>query len=292
MTKFVLNDETKINSYGFRVLNAGISLSRFLQNPVMLDEHQNSTASVIGRWKNITVTGHQLTAETDFDTNDIKSETIAGKVKRGFVKGASMGIVFDPKNMKLAKDGVYELTVCELYEASICAIPSNENALSLYAQDGKRLDESQIKLQLSFLKKLNSMDLLNALIELLGLPTESTEQNVIDAVKTLVEDKQATDTKKVEQMLDLAVSEFNLNATEKDFWRNAATRDFNTVEKILLDPSKKRIYLSKMVNNISKGEDRTKWSLDDYRKNAPKELEANPDLFNRLLLQEKIKDNQ
>ena len=86
--KFILNDETKVNQYGFRVKNLGLRLGRFLDNPVVLDNHGNE--AVIGRWENIQIEGNLLTAEAVFDDKDENAKTIAGKVERGFIKGASI----------------------------------------------------------------------------------------------------------------------------------------------------------------------------------------------------------
>ncbi len=290
MARFVLNDEKKVNSYGFRILNAGIDLTRFNGNPIMLNQHENSTSSVVGRWKDIQIVDGKLTAESEFDNEDAEAKALAGKVERGFIKGASMGVSFNHNDMKLAKDGIYELTRCQLFEASICAIPSNENALSLFAQDGHRLDKNEITLQLSHFKKFTGMYFLTQLIEILGLPNEANENGVLEAVKTLVDSQSTEKEKKIQQMLELAVTEYNLDAPDVEFWREAAVKDFDRVESMLLAPAKKRIYLSKMVNNTHKdGEHRLSWTLEDYRKKDPKALENNPELFKKLFEQENKK---
>src|SRR5690625_2612189 len=90
--KFVLNDETKVNQYGFKVLNAGLDLERFKKNPVILDYHHPNNFGVIGRWEDIQIEGHLLTAKPVFDEEDEYSRRIAGKVKRGFLRGASLGL--------------------------------------------------------------------------------------------------------------------------------------------------------------------------------------------------------
>ena len=144
MPRFILNDQNKQNSYGFTVVTEGISLDRFEQNAVMLDGHYNSNSAVIGKWINIKKENGLLTAEASFDMEDEKAKTIAGKVERGFIKGASMGLSFRRENMKVDSFGNLVLTACEIYEASIVAIPSNAKALIL-KMDGEILDETQIK---------------------------------------------------------------------------------------------------------------------------------------------------
>lgn len=147
MPTFVLTDSNTLNSYRFRVRTEGISLARFRNNPVMLDGHWNSTRSVLGRWDNIRVEGVELKADSVFDEQDPDAAKVKGKVDRGFLKGVSIGITFNRDDMQLQPDGSYLLTKCELLEASIVAIPSNANAIRLYAADTMQLmTDEEVKL--------------------------------------------------------------------------------------------------------------------------------------------------
>jgi len=142
---FVLSDGTVVNSYGFKVATEGIDLSRFLNNPVMLDSHIKTNWAVIGLWENISANLEQdtLLADPVFDTEDPDVAKTAGKVERGFIKGASIGISFDKKDFKHI-DGELVLTKCELVEASIVAIPSNASSLRLYQND-EEMSEDDVK---------------------------------------------------------------------------------------------------------------------------------------------------
>lgn len=141
--KFVLNDETKVNQYGFKVLNAGLDLERFKKNPVILDYHYPNNFGVIGRWEDIQIEGHLLTAKPVFDEEDEHSRRIAGKVKRGFLRGASLGLnPYSLDNIQLnAATQEYELVKSEVLEASIVAIPNNANAIKLYATSEQGMQE-------------------------------------------------------------------------------------------------------------------------------------------------------
>ncbi|SZD72758.1 phage prohead protease, HK97 family [Candidatus Ornithobacterium hominis] len=143
MPRFILNDESKINSYGFRIRTQGISLERFSNNPVMLDGHNPSNLAVIGKWTSFKAENGKLTADTEFDIEDPHANIIAGKVERGLINGASMGISFS-KNDFSYENGELVLNQCELYEASIVAIPSNTNAIRL-RMDDEDLTEMDIK---------------------------------------------------------------------------------------------------------------------------------------------------
>lgn len=194
MPVFILNDENVVNSYGFKIKTEGINLERFDKNPVMLDGHNPSNLSVIGRWKNMKKENGNLTAEFEFDLEDENAKIISGKVERGIIKGVSMGISFSKKDMKL-KDGALVLTKCELLEASIVSIPSNSGALKL-SMDGKPISENEIKnLCLSFqkeeeIKNNQNMKLSIAALTALGLSlssNETTESEIEKAILGLFE---------------------------------------------------------------------------------------------------------
>ena len=131
---FVFNDEAIENSYGFSILTSGIGLSRFENNPVMLDNHWNNTSNVLGSWEKVKKENGLLTGHPVFDNKDKEAKKIAGKVQRGFIKSCSMGISFNREDLKLI-GGKLILTKCELYEVSIVAIPSNANSIRLYVGD-------------------------------------------------------------------------------------------------------------------------------------------------------------
>lgn len=133
---FVFNDEKNKNSYGFLIPTSGISLTRFKKNPMMLDNHNNSTAGVLGKWENLKSQNGILTGEPLFDSEDNNVAVIEGKVNRGFLNSCSMGITFNRENLKIV-NGQLILEKCELYEVSIVAVPSNANSIRLYIDGSK-----------------------------------------------------------------------------------------------------------------------------------------------------------
>lgn len=143
MPRFILNDENVTNSYGFKIKTEGINLKRFKANPVMLDEHNPSNLSVIGKWTEIKAENGKLSAETEFDLDDENAKVIAGKVERDIIKGASMGISFNKEDFTY-ENGELILKRCELLEASIVAIPSNAEALKLM-MNGEEITPTEMK---------------------------------------------------------------------------------------------------------------------------------------------------
>lgn len=209
MPRFILNDGTK-NAHGFRIPTSGINLDRFKRNPVMLDDHYRSTSAVLGKWEDIEVADGILSAKPVFDMEDENAAKIAGKVERGFLNATSMGINFSRDNFRMIEDELV-LEACELFEASIVAVPSNSNALRLY-MDGKLLEENEIEeLCLSFggsdpnPKQISKPNETNMKIQLkpavllsLGFPAGTTEvdQAELEAkINQLSAEKQAAELK-------------------------------------------------------------------------------------------------
>ena len=57
---FVVSDES-VNSYGYTILTAGIDLSRFEKNPIMLLQHDSK--NIIGKWENVRIEDNKLLAD-------------------------------------------------------------------------------------------------------------------------------------------------------------------------------------------------------------------------------------
>lgn len=145
--RFVFNDEKKKNSYGFYILTAGINLARFYLNPVCLNNHLNWTEAVIGNWIDISSEDGLLSGEPAYDegTENLENKETIRKAKAGFIKGCSMGIVFDEADFTKNENGDLILTKCELFEVSLVAVPSNANSVTLYDKSGNKMSENEVK---------------------------------------------------------------------------------------------------------------------------------------------------
>ena len=191
--KIVLCDSTSINSYGFRTDVSGINLKRFKKNPVMLYNHDPE--KVIGKWKNITVTGNRLTAEPVFDASDPFAAEIERKVNDGFIKGCSMGLMIT----QITKTkGVDVATESLLLEASIVSIPSDENALVVYA------DEKQ--------EKKLSINEFNKLFYNMETKEIDNSQLTVDNLQSQLKEKDS-------QIAELSakIAEYEKNEAERQF---------------------------------------------------------------------------
>ncbi|EKY22826.1 HK97 family phage prohead protease [Capnocytophaga sp. oral taxon 326] len=272
MPKFILNDEAVVNSYGFRILTAGIDLTRFKLNPVMLDGHIQSNQNVIGSWKDITLEGGKLLAEPIFDMEDDNAKLIAGKVERGIIKGASMGIMFSKKDLA-NENGDMVLKNCSLFEVSIVAVPSNANALRLQ-MDGKELTEKEInelclsltdktintdnnmKIQLTQLalvalgmsantKELSTDEIESAILALSKSRDELQEKLTLseEQLNAFINKEKAQKAALTIQMLDEAVKSGKITADKRQTFADLAAKDFDLAEATFEAlPTKKKLW--------------------------------------------------
>lgn len=263
MPRFILNDELKTNSYGFKIKTEGINMERFSANPVMLDGHNPSNLSVIGQWKDFETENGKLSADTHFDSEDPNAKAIEGKVERGIIKGASMGISFNKKDFSY-ENGELVLNRCELLEASIVAIPSNANALRLYA-DGELLSDSQVQaLCLSFQKEIefkkenmNKIKLSQLAWIALGFAqttTEASENEISQAVLGLQKAKEEAEAKlqlseeklqayvnkekeakaqAISDLVELSIKQGKITADKKQSFIDLANKDFDLAKSTL-----------------------------------------------------------
>lgn len=183
---FIANDQNEKNSYGFFVDTSGIDLkSRFEQNPICLNNHNNDTQDVLGTWIDIEIKEGKLLMRPDFDTQEERGLEVARKVEAGIIKGCSLGIMFNPEDM-INDNGKVVLKKCVLFEVSIVAVPSNANAIALFTMNGEKLSEQEVQslcLQLQTPKPFENQNNMKIILTHLQLPEGSTEEVILSAIK-------------------------------------------------------------------------------------------------------------
>ncbi len=284
--RFVLCDGNNINSYGFRTNLNGLNLERFKSNPVMLFSHDRE--KVIGRWDDIKIEDGKLTAEAIFDEEDEDGKRIAGKVKRGFLKGCSIGMCIS--DMYEDENGILVASKSELMEASICAIPSDANAIVLYDKNHKRLSVDEVKqMCLSINNKNNIMT--EQEIKQLQASVSEKDTKIAELQKENTELKSQIATAKkneVESFLAAKIAEGKIDESEKEGFAKLAVNDFETVKSIV-DGRKPKQTLS-LASLQSSGKQNTSgrdnWNYLQWMKEDPEGLARlkaeNPKEFERL----------
>ena len=318
--RFVLSDGTSVNSKGYRIDINGLDMKRFMSNPVMLYEH--NTGNVLGRWTDIRKENDKLTAMPDFDMEDAEVLSIAGKVERGFLNGASIGLIV--REIQII-NGVDVVTKSELFEASIVSIPADSSAVRLYNDKLECLSIEQLKLSINQQKQndMDHKDFYGQICNAIGLDKETDSRTVLEAIKKLKTDSEIDEAL---NMGALTVSEYkyynkqlkngdtavlSIVAEKRSAYeceRNEMlTKLYNeNSEKIIaslgvevweglkhfvkngfpyeqvkkmVENLDERVTLSSMINRGGEA----LHDLDWYRKNNPKALQENHELYQTLL---------
>lgn len=316
---FVLSDES-VNSYGFVVLTEGIDTTAFERNPVMLYMH-NRDGNVIGRWENIRKDGKRLLGDAVFDDSTELAATVKKQVEKGFLRSVSIGI---EQIATEELNGVQTVTKCRLIEVSIVDIPSNENAVKLFRRTGgyvynlKELESDNtpedLKTALIALlgleKDADDKDIIEAVK--MAVDGKETPEEAVDAAimggyidaaqrgtfialargnrsafRDFVIGQKKAQAPEITRLINEAVSKRKLLGCETAiFERLGAKIGAKAFGELLftLRPMPKPMELIKGGAAYS---DRSQWTLDDYRKFAPQELERDPELYARLVRAEK-----
>ena len=254
MTTFILSDTSKTNSHGFRIAMEGMDTSRFRENPVMLYRHKDD--DVIGRWHNLRVDDGRLLADAEFDQDDELAAKVAGKVERGFIKSCSMGIRI--KDMQETADG-WIATKSELMEASVCSIPSDAGAVTLYDIDRRQLTIDEVKLQFSINDKKLTKEEMEVNNENLAKDLAAKDNEIAALKAQLAEQKK----KEIDSFLSAAVKEGKITEESKSEYALLAADNFDTVKKVIdgkkAEPEDKRVSLAAMVGKQASKYDGKTW---------------------------------
>ncbi len=313
-TTFILSDES-LNSYGFVIQTAGIDTAQFERNPVMLYMH-NRDGNVIGRWENIRKDGAKLIADAVFDESTELGAKVKNQVDNGFLRCVSIGI----DNVKQdVLNGVQTVVKCRLIEVSVVDIPSNSNAVKLFRRSGsftyKLADlndndpdafRTAVTAALGLEPGASDTEILRA-IEKAVNGTENTEELLNNAVargyidpaqrdnlRTMakgnrralmayIDTQRQTEAKEIETMLRTAVGTSRILTYETDLYRRIGEQMGAKVLRELLSTLPGAV---KPLDIINRGKGREGWGLREYRKFAPKELQADPELYARLVKEE------
>ena len=128
--KFTITNET-VDRDGDVVVAAGLDVSSYLTNPVVLWGHDTCDAP-IGRCTSLNkiADGWEATVEfvpADNPYNGYKAEGIRQMLETGFLHAVSIGFI--PKDAVFNDEGGMEITKAELTEFSIVSVPCNPDAL-------------------------------------------------------------------------------------------------------------------------------------------------------------------
>ena len=183
---FVLSDES-VNSYGFRILNAGMDLSAIQKNCPLYFNHQTWDIPC-GHVENIRLKDDKILGDIIIEGgNELEKEFIR-KIENGDIKGCSLGI--DPKEWSddpmMLSEGqtVPTLIKCQPYEVSLAPLPGNKNAMAM--RNGNDMITLSAGKKYDFIPDLNTQTDMKELALLLGMNANSTELQLCDALRPIL----------------------------------------------------------------------------------------------------------
>ena len=275
---FILSDGTT-NSYGFQIDMSKLKLNRFKSNPVMLYNHEQ----LVGKWDNIRLEDGSLVAEPSFmeDESEGHALKIKNRVEKGFVKGASLGITI----LGVEKaSGLPPKVEAEVFECSVCDIPSNSNAIVLYTKEGVKLEGKAFDLAVQTIttNKINTDMKLNLdSYKALGLKSNADATAVDTAIVALSKERDTYKEQmalhkqeKVSTLIETALSEGKFLADKKEQFTELANQNFDLAKLTIEALPKKETLAGKELLSTSKSEDRDSWTFADWRQKDTKGLLA------------------
>jgi hypothetical protein len=245
-----------------------------------LHEQEN----LIGRWDNLRVDGTKLLADEIFDTEDPEAMILSGKVDRGFLKGASMGISIKDAELKNfpGLGLVPAVTKWELMEASLAPVPSGQTCLRLYNDKGE-LITSKEAIKLSIDSIINKND--NLLMDKIMLTAEAatclsvskeidiTALNAAIMALAASRDEAVTELKnhnetRAKELVEGAIKEGRLTAEKRESFEKLAISDFKQASDLIGSlPVKQnfsdKVGTSKKDAGTREGWDYLKWAKED-----------------------------
>lgn len=229
----ITNDS--LNSYGTRVLTAGMNVEQYQRNPVLLYMHERG--NVIGYVKDLKVEGGEVTGELMFDEASELSVRCKKQYEFGSLKMVSAGldILETSEDPELLVQGQTRPTVTKskLFEVSLVDVGSNDDAIVLQ-KDGKKITlgkDSECPLPLLNNNNQNQKQMEQKMVAMqLGLPATATEAEInakLDELKTAKEENERLQQKNaaltlasITAAVEKAVGEKRITPDKKDEFVN------------------------------------------------------------------------
>lgn len=278
MKEAIISTE-RINSYGSRVLTAGIDLTQYEKNPIVLFMHRRGRKEdmPIGIMTNLRVENGILYGTPKFDDDTEDERNISKKWDRGTLRMLSAGLDIiewseDP-TLLVAGQTRPTITKSKLIEVSVVDIGANDDALQvgLY-HEGKLLTlaagEENSHLPLLALstpkdpekqpQNNNQKKNMEKILLKLGLATGATEDEAVAAIGRLQEEKATMTLARITDSVDRAIKEKRITADKKDKYLNLGKQiGLDSLNALFADmtPAQKPLDLVKPVGSAGTATD-------------------------------------
>lgn len=269
-TKRVRITNESLNSYGTRVLTAGMIVEQYNRNPVLLYMHQRG--QVIGYVKDLQVENDAVTGELVFDEASELSVRCKKQWEFGSLKMVSVGIDIletsdDPQYLVQGQTAP-TITKSKLFEVSLVDIGANDDAIVLQ-KDGVRLTLGKNAAEVLPLlhsnnnnQKTKQMDQEKLALEL-GLPKDADEATINAKLAKLKADgaeaetlRQERDTlraARIETLVDAAIAEKKIGEDKKQQFLDLGKKIGADELKQTFDAMSPQVKLSNIVGGGATG---------------------------------------
>ena len=234
--KEVVISNSRLNSYGFRVLTTGIDTTQYARNPILLWMHnrpwRGTTDEVLplGRIENLRIDGDNLIGTPVFDEQDEFAKRIKAKWDAGILKMVSAGLSIiersDDPAVLVPGQTRSTVTRCKLTEVSIVDIGANDDALALSFEGKTICLSSGDDHELDFMNINPKTNQMKEIALKLGLQEGATEHEILAAIAdlqskaaevvTLRQEKENLAVQAIEHAVDEAVKLGKFTADKKD----------------------------------------------------------------------------
>lgn len=266
MSKRVRISNDRLNSYGTRVLTAGMDTGQYCRNPVLLYMHERG--NVIGYMKDLRVENGEVTGEPVFDCASELSKRCKKQWEFGSLKMVSPGLDIQEwsEDESLLVEGQTRPTVTKsrLFEVSLVDVGANDDAIVL-KKDGKQITlggggECLLPLLGSNkpLKQENGMDMKTIALQL-GLPETATEADIskkigeLNLAKTeneeLLKEKETLTLVRITSLVEKAIGEKRLGEDKKDQFINLGKKIGAEDLKATLEAMQPQVKLSALITS-------------------------------------------
>lgn len=236
MSKRVRISNDSLNSYGTRVLTAGMNVEQYCRNPVLLYMHERG--DVIGYVKDLKVENDEVTGELVFDEATELSKRCKKQFEFGSLKMVSAGLDI----IEMSEDAAHlvagqtspTITKSKLFEVSVVDIGANDDALVL-THKGKTITlgrDGECPLpELSNNHQKSKSEMEQKAIALqLGLPETATDAEIAEKLgelkaakeenAKLQKEKDALTLASITSLVEKAIGEKRITADKKDEFIN------------------------------------------------------------------------
>lgn len=244
MAKEAIISTSRLNCYGTRVLTEGIDLEQYKKNPVLLFMHRRGRKEdmPIGVIENLHVEGDTLYGTPKFDEDSDEERTIARKWDRGSLRMLSAGLDIvewseDPKVL-VAGQTRPTITKSKLTEVSVVDIGANDDALQVGLYHEGQLLTLAAGENHDFLPLLKERRVeggerrdidddnneteqpqdnkMEKILLKLGLAKDATEDQAVEAIGKLQEEKESAKLARITDAVEAAVKEKRITADKKE----------------------------------------------------------------------------